>query len=386
MSARVFTIMRRLSAFAMAGLLVVNCGSSGAAEAARPACDGDKGDPASGEVRSRAFGAFALSRDGGRFAVTVDDGRWSGLLVYQVETGRLLWQRALPGPASSMALSPNGEALALGYAIRPSRCPHVELLNGADGQGLVALQERGELSSVLNDAAQTVVFGPAGALVAAALDNEIRVWDAASGRNVSAIQPPGIDTRQGIEPIEELAISPDGKRIAGVSGRRPAVYLWELRTGRLERTLSLARIEGSFGSIVFNGDGSLLAAGSTGPIAIWSSRTGRLMGEISKPAAGPIGPVTFMGDGKLVVNGPGKLELWDVARRAPAPDPQWKPPAETVAAAFVIRSGELVGVVADAAWDTKPGHPGRIRLIAARTGRAISDLDVPGRSGASDSR
>jgi len=370
-------MIRWLCVLALSGFLLGDGEAWSGATAAKPQCDnaGSAGEP----TPSRAYGTFAMTSDGDRFVVTVDDGRWSGLFVYAVATGKLVWQRALSSPASSMALSPSGDALALAYAVRPSGCPHVELFNGIDGQDLPPLQDRGELSSVMNDAAQTVVFARDGALVAAALRNAVRVWHVSSGRNVSIIEPPGFGTRRGIEQVGQLAFSPDGNRIAGVSARRPAVYIWDVRTGRLERTLTLGKFAGSFGSIVFNGSGSLLAAGSTGPIAIWRWRAGTLTGEIAPPPAGPIGPVGFQNDMKLAVNGPGKLELWDVSKRIPARDPDWQSSAEIADAAFVVRSGELVGIISDSVWETEASRSGRIRLIAMRSGSTISSLEVPGR-------
>ena len=368
---------RWLSVVALLGLLFG--GEAGSAAASKPQCGGDNAGADGEPARSRAYGAYAMTSDGGRFAVTVDDGRWSGLFVFDVATGKLAWQHALSTPASSIALSPTGNALAIAYTVRPSGCSHVELFSGIDGQDLALLQDRGELSSIMNDAAQAVVFAPDGARVAAALRNAVRVWNVSSGRNVSDIEPPGSATRQGIEPVGQLLFSPDGQRIAGVSGRRPAVYVWDVRTRRLERTLTLGKFAGGFGSIVFNGNGSLLAAGSTGPIAIWRWRAGALIGEIAPPPAGPIGPVAFLSDMKLVVNGPGKLELWDVSKRILARDPDWHSPEEIADTAFVVRSGEVVGIVSDSAWESGVSTSGRIRLIAMPSGATISRLEVPGR-------
>jgi WD40 repeat protein len=358
------------------GLLSLGCTVGRAAE--RSAVDCSRDDEAAHDKpsRPRAFGIFGLTNDGARLAATVDDGRWSALFVYDVGTAKLLWRRQLSAPASAMALSPSGHALAVAYAVRASGCPHVELFDGDDGHALSALEDRAELSSVTRDRVQAVVFGPDDALVAAALDNEVRVWNVSSGRNAFAIQPPGIEGAPGIEPIEDLAFTPDGKGVAGVSSRRPAVYLWELSSRRLERALALRKFPGSLGGIVFNSDGSLLAAGSTGPIALWNTRTGALIGEIAKPAAGPI---AFLNDAKLVVNGPSSLELWDVSKRVPSRDSDWKSLPESVDTAFVIRSRELVGIISNSAWDSEAGKSGRIKLIAIPSANTIATLDVPGR-------
>ena len=372
-------VVCRLSALVVSGVLAAHCGAGHATGGNEPQCGGDRGlTSTSGEPqRSRAFSSFALTEDGARFAVTVDDGSWSGLFVYDVASGKLLWQRMLSGPASAIALSANGDALALAYAVRPLGCPHVELFDG-DGRAR-PLEDRAKLSNIVNDSARSVVFAPGGTLVVASLDNEIRAWDVSSGRNAIAIEPPGIESAPGIEPVEELAFSPDGSRLAGGSARRPAVYVWDARTGQLERALSLRKFSGSFGSIAFNRDGSLIAVGSTGPIALWNARTGTAMGEIVKPAAGPIGPVGFLGEGKLVVNGPSKLELWDVSRRPIARDVHWKGGEASVDTAFIVRSG-VIGLVADASsWASEPSRPGRVKLLAAGTNATIANFEVPGR-------
>jgi WD40 repeat protein len=368
-----------VSMLVLTGLLGVGCGVGRAAERGDVDCSRAVETVPDGLSRPRAFGSFALTSDGARLAVTVDDGRWSGLFVYDVGTAKLLWRRELSAPASSMALSPGGHAVAVAYTVRPSGCPHVEPFNGDDGHALPALEDRAQLSSVVQDGAQAVTFGPDDALVAAALDNEVRVWNVSSGRNAFAIQPPGIEGPPGIEPIEELAFTPDGKRIAGVSMRRPAVYLWELSSQHLERAFALRKFPGSLGGIVFNDDGSLLAAGSTGPLALWNTRSGALIGEIAKPAAGPIGPISFLNDTKLVVNGPGKLELWDVSKHVPSRDPDWKSPTESVDTAFAVGSRNLVGIVSNSTWDRDAGSAGQIRLVAIPSGNTIASLEVPGR-------
>jgi WD40 repeat protein len=347
--------------------------------AIRTACNQDSrampDDPS-----QRAFGQFALAADGGRFAVTVDDGPWSGLFAYDVASGRLTWQRSLTGPASSMALSPNGRTLALTYSVRLSGCPHIELLDGSNGQSLTLLQDRATLSSVMDDSARSAAFSPDGALVAAALTNEIRVWDVAAGRNASVIQPPGIEAAPGIAPVEQLVFSPDGKRVAGVSSSRPAVYLWDLKTQRLERALSLRKFSGAFGAIAFSRDGLLLAAESNEPIAIWNTRNGAVANEIMEQPGGSMTPVGFLNGGRLVVNSNGMLQLWDVLQRPPARDPSWQAAQGRVDAAFVVSSGDVVGVVGDARWNDDPVLSGRIRLFAAGREVAIASFEVPGRA------
>jgi hypothetical protein len=108
----------------------------------------------------------------------------------------------------------------------------------------------------------------------------------------------------------------------------------------------------------------------------------RRMGEIVKPVAGPVGPVGFLSEGKLVVNGPGKLELWDISRRPIARDAHWKGGEASVDTAFIVRSG-VVGVVADASsWESEPSRPGRIKLLATGTDATIANFEVPGRPSA----
>jgi hypothetical protein len=102
------------------------------------------------------------------------------------------------------------------------------------------------------------------------------------------------------------------------------------------------------------------------------------MGEIVKPAAGPIGPVGFLGEGKLVVNGPNKLELWDVSRRPIARDAHWKGGEASVDTAFIVRAG-VIGAVAEASWASEPGQPARVKLLATGTNATIANFEVPGR-------
>jgi WD40 repeat protein len=315
--------------------------------------------------------------------VTVDGGGWSDLLVFDTASRKLLWKHELASSASALALSPDGRFLAIAFSSRPKGCPHVAMLDASSGRAAVPLEDQGALSSLRADSAFAVTFSEDSAHLAASLDNAVRLWDAASGKNALAIEPPGFDTPKGVEKMRDLAFSPDGQRIAGAVLSRPLVHIWSAVTGKLDVTLGAPGFNGSLSSIVFAPAGDRLAAGSTGPLFVW--RTAHTSApqvplQIPKPAAGPIGPITFLdGDGRLLVDSPTGLQMWRVAKIPPQKDPTWRASGVTPDTVFRLAGGKLMGVVSDTQWKHDPTAPANLKLLDVMTGETIADLAAPGR-------
>jgi len=61
--------------------------------------------------------------------------------------------------------------------------------------------------------AGAIAFSPDGSLLAAVTLEGIFVWETATGKHLYSIEPPGFETRRGIDRIRELVFSPDGTEL-----------------------------------------------------------------------------------------------------------------------------------------------------------------------------
>lgn len=107
-----------------------------------------------------------------------------------------------------------------------------------------------------------------------------------------------------------LALSPDGKLIA--AGSYCAVYIWDLDTGDLLKTL-----HGGFSNVyalAFTPDGKRLLAGAgDGSVTLWNIEAGEPVWE-QKVHSGAIRGVAVSPDGKLCASGSvDQGVLWDIA-------------------------------------------------------------------------
>jgi RNA polymerase sigma factor (sigma-70 family) len=92
----------------------------------------------------------------------------------------------------------------------------------------------------------------------------VRVWDVASGKEGQAFH---------MQELLKLALSPDGKRLAGVSSH--CLRIWDVRTGA---EVSRCDMKGSglAGAIAVSPDGKTLAGACTsGEVRLWNMDTGR---------------------------------------------------------------------------------------------------------------
>jgi len=77
--------------------------------------------------------------------------------------------------------------------------------------------------------------------------------------------------------VNDLAFSPDGRQVATLSYGDGAVMVWDVRTGRLVRTLT--GLSPSPYSIAWSPDGGRIAGGDSQRVVIWDARSGQKLGE-----------------------------------------------------------------------------------------------------------
>jgi WD40 repeat protein len=173
-------------------------------------------------------------------------------------------------------------------------------------------------------------------------DAAVRVWNATNAiplaASIGRSQPEEIEKRAmaHLEPVEALAFSPDGKRVATAS-QSAGVSLWDPATRTLIGRLRLPAGPGrgltrspdgtvqanddAFApvrALAFSPDGTILATGGDGKtISLWDAAIGRSLGTLK----GHLGAITCLGfslDGTTLASGSkdASVTLWNVANQA----------------------------------------------------------------------
>jgi WD40 repeat protein/serine/threonine protein kinase len=158
-------------------------------------------------ARRQGVHAVAWSPDGGRLASAGDDGTAT---IWQVDTGKPVASlQAGPGRVNALAWSPDGRRLAT------AGLETVSVWNGETYEKMLTVKGRWAVS-----------WNPDGTrLATAGVDNTIKIWDAADGRELHSM--PGHS-----QPVAAVAWSPDGKVLASASGDQTA-RVWNAADGRL---------------------------------------------------------------------------------------------------------------------------------------------------------
>jgi WD40 repeat protein len=138
-------------------------------------------------------------------------------------------------------------------------------------------------------------------LASGGLNSTARVWEIATGKEISHITHDGF--------LSSVAFSPDGNYV--VSGGGNTVRVRETTTGR---EISLMTHDGAVESVAFSPDGKYVVSGSfDNTLRIWEALTGKEVSRITQD--GYVYSVAFSPDGKYVVSGSkdGTARVWDVA-------------------------------------------------------------------------
>jgi WD40 repeat protein len=156
----------------------------------------------------------------------------------------------------SVAFSPDGKALASG-SDGPGAA--VRLWDAASGR---------EIGSPLGHPSMvwSVAFSPSGKTLASA-GGVIKIWEVATRKEIATLREKA--------PVRSLAFSPSGKTLASgdpgqddPDGKRPsgAVKLWDLATGQPRATLQVNGVN----AVAFSPDGKTLATGDRhGTVKLW---------------------------------------------------------------------------------------------------------------------
>jgi WD40 repeat protein len=213
-------------------------------------------DAGTGELRhtlgqddsGNSWQKFTFTPDGKRVAV-VGQFRTS---YWDVETGENTAN--FKDRTALVAYSPDGRTVAY---VQRGFWNELSLADAETGELKRKIVQEGDPQTVNFRA---VAFSPDGKLLAstgnqAGPDEEVKFWDAETGALKLTLRIDEKDTTA----IRMIAFSPDGRHIAA-AGVSNVIYLWDARTGDLERTI---QDTDKVNVVAFSPDGKTLAGGNT---------------------------------------------------------------------------------------------------------------------------
>jgi WD40 repeat protein len=161
-------------------------------------------------------------------------------------------------------------------------------------------------------------------------DNTVRIWRLDRTEPLLTITAPDVSDLGSKDPImkailgvdlrlfgsmENMALSPDGKRLVAGGRTAPVAWVFDTDTGAVLTTLSGHRpqLGNQFSQVAFDSDGDRIATASgDGTARLWDATTGEQLAVLGESAS-PVDVVAFSPNGDRVVTGGGDGvgRLWD---------------------------------------------------------------------------
>jgi eukaryotic-like serine/threonine-protein kinase len=225
------------------------------------------------------------------------------LKIWDIATGRaLLTLSGHTEPIWGVAYSPDGQRL-----VSASQDNTVKVWDLASGREALTL--RGHTDTV-----RGVAFSPDGRkLASASADATIRIWDAAPWQHEASADE--LLTLHGHpSPVFAVTYSPDGKRLVSLDSNN--VKVWDAATGR-ELHSHLLKESGVY-ALAYRPDGRQLITGNgAGFLYFLDGQTGKPASRFNRQGGGPMKGVAFSTDGERLItaNWDRQAKIWDVRTR-----------------------------------------------------------------------
>lgn len=310
----------------------------------------------------------AISPDG---KIVVSGSEDKTVRLWDMASGKEIRKLEQPGTVFSVIFSHDGKTLFLGGANRrdpgPAGRPSYGLLQICDTTPEIKPRRR----IAIPYGATSLALAPDGRALAVVQDHSIRLWDIVTGKEIQRNDEPNNN-------IHTLAISPEGRTVA-LGGLGESIRLCDSATGRLIRRFSLDPDTNEVLGVAFSPDGKQLASAGVrfGERAIeprgfevWDlssgERTRRAPDEIVLRLA-------FSPDGKILATGYKEIKLWDATtgkelRRLSATPPGWN--SKPLYSLAFSADGKLLAMLKE----------GKVVLWDVATGKEIQALERPDRS------
>jgi WD40 repeat protein/uncharacterized caspase-like protein len=232
--------------------------------------------------------SLAFSNDGSRVVWKMPDGK--GLKFADAQTGRVISTfLGHTETVSVAAISPDGSRIASGGGFNEKS---VKLWEASTGHLLRTIP----IASV-----NAIALSPDGTrLLVGSFNKTAELWDLATGQRIRTFAHTAA--------VWALAFSSDGTRIltGDAAERTSKVFLWDVASGKLLRTLS-GHTASIFGGVAFSPDGKFALSGSYDKtLKYWDLETGQLVRSIESDGDSP----AFSPDGRRALNGDA---IWDLA-------------------------------------------------------------------------
>ncbi|QEH34868.1 Serine/threonine-protein kinase PknB [Aquisphaera giovannonii] len=326
---------------------------------------------------TRAIYGLAVQPGTGLLAAGGEDGV---VRIWDPDGGRLM-RRIDTGPDTiyALAFSPDGRTLATGHGY-----PALEEVGHMRGKGVIRTWDAaaGRLERTLRGHTQNLMglaYSPDGGRLAsvsgswltvpqvASRPGELILWDAATGEEVRRVQG-----HEG--PLTGLAYSPGGDLIA-TSSWDGTIRLWDALRGAPRRVFT--GHQDWVLAVAFSPEGSHLAsAGADGAIKVWDLAGGRgcnvLRGHTKNVTC-----VAYSPDGRRIASGSSDqtVKLWDADVRREAR--VWRGAGGPVARVAFFADGGRLLASANREDDAGLVTPRLMVLDATGAPRAVSSVDAP---------